>query len=249
MALLIFPSAVQAEDCEFTKNIELSLDLSGTDTLAILAGAGSLKVYGNSGTDEASLTGKACASSEEWLEESTVNTREGDLAKIEVELPDTGNSWSLFGDNYAYIDLELNVPENMKLDVVDSSGSIVMENVGELSLTDSSGSIKLEGVNGPLRLKDSSGSIRMNDVDGDVTIIADSSGSMAGDNIEGSVLVKRDSSGSIKFTDVSGDFTVERDSSGSITAERIGGDFTVLKDGSGGIRTSEVAGEVSTPSD
>lgn len=247
LALLVFPSIAQAEDCEFTKTIELTLDLSNTETLAVLAGAGTLKIFGKSGTHEAVITGKACASSEEWLEDSTIEARTGDLAKIEVELPEIGNSWSIFGDRYAYIDLELNVPEEMKLDVMDSSGSIIMENVGELSLTDSSGSIKLDGINGSLRLKDSSGSIHMNDIDGDVTIIADSSGSISGKNIAGSVLVKKDTSGSIKFTDVTGDFMVEQDSSGGITAERIGGDFTVLKDGSGGIRSIDVAGKISIP--
>ena len=249
VGLLVIPSIAQAEDCEHSKEIEMTLDLSDTETLAVLAGAGTLKVFGESGTDEATISATACASTEEWLEESSVNARSGDMAKIEVELPETGNTWSLFGDKYAYIDLELNVPDGMKLNVVDSSGSLTMENVGELSLTDSSGSIKLKGVNGPLRLKDSSGSISMNDVDGDVTIVSDSSGSISGGKIEGSVLVKRDSSGSIKFEDVTGDFMVERDTSGGITARRIGGDFTVLKDGSGGIHSSEVGGAVSIPKD
>jgi DUF4097 and DUF4098 domain-containing protein YvlB len=242
-------TGAQADDCKFEKNIAMNLDLSGTETLSVIAGAGMLSITGAPGSDEAVIKGRACASSEKWLEETGLETRSGDLARIEVELPDTDGGWSLLGNRYARLDLELTVPEGLKLDVVDSSGSMTIENVADLHVKDSSGSMKIRDVKGSLSVKDSSGSMTLTGIEGDVTIISDSSGSIKGQDISGSVLVRKDSSGSIRFTDVGRDFVVERDSSGDIVAERIGGDFRVLKDGSGKIRSSDVAGEVSVPID
>ena len=247
IALLVFPIGVKADDCEFEKSITLNLDLSSSDTLTVLAKAGKLTITGQANSDEAVIQGKACASSEEWLAESGIETVEGDTSKIEVVLPNTDKGWSFTGNKYAYIDLELQVPDSITLDVVDSSGSMTIEGVGSLSIKDSSGSMTIEDINGSISLKDSSGSITFDGVDGDITILSDSSGSIKGKDITGSVLVKKDSSGSISFKDVGQDFIVEQDSSGSIIADNIGGDFRVLKDGSGGIRSSNVKGEVSIP--
>ena len=249
VSLLLFPVAAQAEDCKYEKEIESTLDLAGTQSLTVLAKAGRLSINGKSGTDEAVIKGRICASSEEWLDESGVETRTGDIARIEVVLPDTDGGWSFMGNRYARLDLELAVPAGLPLDVVDSSGSMTIESVGSLSVKDSSGSIKILDVDGSVSVRDSSGSITLTGIDGDVTIVSDSSGSIKGQDIKGSVLVKKDSSGSIRFRDVTRDFVVERDSSGDIVAERIGGDFRVLKDGSGSIHSSDVAGEISLPVD
>jgi hypothetical protein len=250
MLLLSSIPAIAAwdEECDHEKSIDLNLDLSDTETLAVIAGAGKLTITGESGISEARITGRACASSEEWLDESSVEARSGEQAKITVALPDTDGTWSFLKDSYAFIDLEVIVPDDLELDVVDSSGSMRIDDVGTLSINDSSGSITIEN-SGPLRLKDSSGSMKFTGVNGDVTILSDSSGSISGYDIDGSVLVKQDSSGSMKFEDVTGDVVIERDSSGGIVVARVGGDFRVLKDGSGGIRSSEVRGEVSIPLD
>jgi len=247
--LLVLPAGAQAEDCRFEKQIDLKLDVSESEVLTVIAGAGKLVIVGATGLDEVVIKGTACASKQEWLDETVIEIRDGDIAKIEVGLPDTDSGWSFLTNRYAYLHLELVVPDKLRLDVVDSSGNMTLENVGELSVKDSSGSIKIKQVNGSVTLKDSSGSISLANIEGDVTVLSDGSGSIFGSDITGSVLVKKDSSGGIRFEDVGGDFIVEKDSSGSIIAERIGGDFRVLQDTSGGIRFTDVAGEVSVPKD
>lgn len=248
LMLCAFPAAAWDGKCDHEKTIDLNLDVSNAEILAVIAKSGKLVVQGDSGSDEVIIKGRACASSEEWLEESTIEARSGEQAKISVELPDTGSVWSLLGDRYAFIDLELVVPDDLELDIVDSSGSMRIDDVGVLSIKDSSGSITIEN-SGALRLKDSSGSMKFSGINGDVTIVSDSSGSISGWDIDGSVLVKKDSSGSMKFEDVSGDVIIERDSSGGIAAYGVGGDFKVLKDGSGSIKSRDVRGEVSIPED
>ena len=243
-ALLLAPAA-QAWDCKYEKEIDRSLDLSGSDELVVKAAAGDLEIRGGSG-DTALIRGTLCVSEEEWLEREVIVTESGRRAEITVDLPET-SGWSLTGNRYAYVDLEIRVPDDIALDVSDSSGDVEIEGVAAVRLTDSSGDLQLENIGGPVILEDSSGDIELVDIRGDVTVENDSSGDIDGDRITGNVLVERDSSGSIRFSDVSGNVTVERDSSGDITARDVGGDFTVLRDGSGDVRAVNVQGKVDIP--
>jgi hypothetical protein len=243
---LYFGGEAVADSCKYEKDIDLELDLSDSDKLAIAAGAGSLEIKGKPGVSKAVINGRACVSKEEWLAKSTVNTSAGATAEITVELPQDNGSWFSWGNNYAYIDLEVEVPASMELKVSDSSGHMWLQNVGAVAIRDSSGGIELTGAGGTVSIDDSSGDIEMEDIDGDVTL-NDTSGGIYGLDIEGSVLVERDSSGNIRFEDVSGDVIVERDSSGNIKVSNVGGNFRVLKDGSGSITSDNVEGEVETP--
>lgn len=250
LLLAVFASAsLQAWECEHERRIETSLDLSGAESLSLRAGAGDLEIQGSSEGTVAEIEGRVCASKEEWAEAAAIDTREGRQAEIVVDVPDTGSSWSLLGSSYAYVDLRVTVPDHLPLSVMDSSGDIEIEDVGEVSVKDSSGDIEIENSRGPVTIEDSSGDIELTDIAGDVTVESDSSGDIEGRDIQGSVLVRHDSSGDIDFRDVGRDFRVERDSSGDISANRVGGDFRVDRDGSGDIDALNVEGEVSIPDD
>lgn len=247
LSICLFSTSLQAWNCKYEKDIDQVLDLNGSEKLTILAGAGDLEIRGDDDRSEAVIRGKVCVSDEDWLDESRVDMAQGRNAEIVVELPDLANSWSLMGGTYAYIDLEITVPDNLQLDIKDSSGDVEIEGVSTLSLKDSSGDVLLEDIEGSVMLNDSSGDLVLEDIEGDVTVDSDSSGDIRGRDIEGSVLVRRDSSGDIRFIDVSRDFTVERDSSGDITAKGVGGDFNVLADGSGDIVARNVQGKILKP--
>jgi len=242
-----FTTEASADWCKYEKTIDLTLDLSASDVLVISAAAGDLDVTGVSGSDQAVIHGKACASKERWLEESEVNTSSGRRAEINVDLPEANGGWLSFGNNYAWIDLDIEVPEGLALEVNDSSGDMFLKNVASVELQDSSGDIEIEDAHGPISIRDSSGDIDVDEIVGDLTIESDSSGDIYASDIDGTVLVKQDSSGDIRISHVSHDVVVERDSSGDITATDVGGDFRVLKDGSGGIRYDDVKGEVQLP--
>lgn len=242
-------SGLQASDCKFEEKINQALDLAGSDELSVLARAGELRIKGVKGSEVATISGRVCVSEEKWLEQSGVKTSGGKQAEISVELPDIGDDWSWGDNHYAYLDLELEVPESIGLNVKDSSGDVEMEGVGAVTLRDSSGDIDIALARGPVVINDSSGDIELSKISGDVTIESDSSGDIRGKDIEGTVLVENDSSGDIRFSDVGKDFVVKRDSSGDISANRVGGDFTVQRDGSGEIRATDVNGEVNIPAD
>jgi hypothetical protein len=239
--------SAQAWDCAYEKNVDVTLDLAGSEQLSIAAAAGDLKITGHPGTAEARARGKVCASKEEWLEQSEIVIEGGRNASIAVSLPSADTHWSLLGNSYVYMDLEVDVPADMALDVRDSSGDMDIEGTGAVSIKDSSGDINVKDVHGDVALEDSSGDIDLVAVTGNVIVRQDSSGDIDGRKIEGSVRVEKDSSGDIRFEQVRDDFVVERDSSGDIVADTIGGDFRVLKDGSGAIRSRDVSGAVEIP--
>jgi len=238
-----------SSDCEFEKRIDQELDLSGSEQLSVLAVAGDLEIVGVKSTDKAGIRGRVCVSEEEWLEESGVETSKGRQAEIRVVLPDSDGGWSWTGQEYAYLDLKVEVPNGLDLVVKDSSGDVEIEGAGAVEIKDSSGDMEIKDSEGPVSIRDSSGHIEVADIEGDVTVESDSSGDIEGRDIDGSVLVRHDSSGDIRFSDVSGNVIVEHDSSGDITAKRVQGDFEVLRDGSGDVNAIGVSGEVRVPDD
>ncbi len=247
VVLLVLIAADAQAECKFERLLDQSLDVSGSQSLAIAAGAGDLEIAGVSGSDEVKISGKICVSEQQWLDEARLETSSGDRAEINVVLPDVSGGWSLWGSKYAYMDLELEVPEGLALQLRDSSGDIEIEDILSLSIQDSSGDIEIRNAAGLVEIKDSSGDIEVRGLQGDFTIISDSSGDIRGSDIAGNVLVKADSSGDIRFTEVGKDVVVERDSSGDIIAENVGGDFRVLKDSSGKICSEDITGEVVIP--
>jgi hypothetical protein len=243
-SLLIAPAA-QAWNCSFEKTIDETLDLSNSESLRIAAAAGDLEVRGGGG-DQAVIRGKVCASKEDYLAESRVGTEGGREAVIFVELSQT-SGWSITGSNYAYIDLEIEVPRNIAVKVDDSSGDADISGLASLVVKDSSGDLEISDIAGDVEVNDSSGDIEIERIGGDLVVVNDSSGDIEANDVDGSVRVERDSSGELRFTGVGHDLLIERDSSGDIVARDVGGDFTVERDGSGEIRSKDVAGKVNIP--
>lgn len=243
-----FSTTASADWCKYEKTFEETLNVSDSETLAIAAVAGKLEITGVAGSEQAVVHARACVSKEKWLKTAKVETSPGKHARITGELTGSDSGFCI-GVCYRSLDMKIEVPDDLPLNISDSSGGMYLKNVAGFELKDSSGEIEIENVHGSILINDSSGDIEIDGVAGDVTIESDSSGGIYGEDIDGMVLVERDSSGDIRFTDVGKDVLVERDSSGSITVAGVGGDFRVLKDGSGSIRSSNVKGEIELPDD
>jgi len=243
-----FSTEASADWCKYEKEIDLTLDVSGSDVLAISAAAGDLEVRGVSDSDKAVIHGKVCVSKQAWLEDANIETISGKRAQINVNLPDNPGGWSLFGNNYATLDLEIELPQNIALEVKDSSGDATFRHIAAMQLQDSSGDIEIEDASGPLSIKDSSGDIEIEHV-GSTVSIRDSSGDIEVDRVAGNFTIEADSSGDIRASNIDGTVLVKKDSSGDISVKTVGGDFRVLADGSGSIRSHDVQGEIETPKD
>lgn len=221
------PSAALAQDYDAPRNA--TVNASGATILRIDARAGNLRVTGRADLTEVRVRGTARASSKGLLEDIKLEAvRTGNQIHVRADLPEQrGSNWRW--NEQALLDLVLEVPATLPLDIEDTSGDIVVESVAA-----------------KVRIDDSSGEIRVRET-GDLWI-SDNSGGIDIRNVKGNVDIDEDSSGEIEVYDVTGSVRVGRDSSGSIDVSRVGGDFIVERDGSGSIDYDNVKGKVDIPS-
>ena len=220
---------------DYTAPRNAVVDAAGAKVVRVHALAGELKIRGRDGLTKVDVHGTARASNEDYLRDITLTAeRHGDVVDVRVDIPE--RTFVGIGRFYRALDLDIDVPAGVALEVEDSSGDLEIADVGALDLDDSSGDITLEHIGGTLRVEDSSGYMRIDGVKGDVSLR------------DSSVTVTEDSSGEIEMHDISGTVHIERDSSGGISVHDIGGDFVVDRDGSGGIDYRGVKGSVQIPS-
>jgi hypothetical protein len=208
--------------CSYTTDLEATVSATGVSRVRVVARAGSLRVEGVSDATEVKAFGPACARTQADLDEIEIVTSiSGDELLVETRF---GSGLRERGS----LDLTIQLPDSLPLEITDGSGSVRVSNVGGLRLDDGSGSIDVDDVHGDVRLDDGSGSITVRNVDGSVVVEDDGSGSIKISDVTGDVIIEEDGSGSIRVTDVQGDFRVLRDGSGSIRSDRIQGDTTTV---------------------
>ncbi len=243
-ALAAFASYAAADECDYRADREVQLDASGVKRLRVFAAAGSLRIEGREGSTMVSAEGRACSSSASLLDRIQIETeRNGDVLTVRVEIPDSAFGWR----SHAWLDLEMDVPSNLRVEVDDGSGSAIIRGVASLEIEDGSGEIGIRDIGGDLEIRDGSGSITANVIEGTVTIREDGSGSITLTDVLGDVEIRDDGSGSITIRRVKGSVHIGEDGSGSITIVDVSGDVIVDDDGSGGIYLDDVGGTISIP--
>jgi hypothetical protein len=225
-ALALLPTLAAAQDYDAPRNA--TVNASGATLLRIDAGAGGLRVTGRPELTEVRVRGTARASGRDVLEDIKLEaTRNGNEVSVRVVIPERRNrDWN---DYHALLDLVIETPAALPVDIEDTSGDLTVESVA-----------------GKIRIDDNSGNIKVRDAGNDV-VIRDNSGGIDIQGVKGSVDIEEDSSGEIEVYDVTGSVHVGRDSSGSIDVSRVGGDFIVERDGSGSIDYDGVKGKVDVP--
>lgn len=212
--------AVGQTDCAFDATRSAILAASASDLLDLTARAGSLTLRGVDDAAGVRVVGRACASSEDLLDQlQLVTARAGETIRVEVpEVEDDSRAL----DRYYRMDLEIEVPKGMLARVSDGSGDLTIEGVGNLELDDGSGDVRVQDIAGDVTVDDGSGEILIDGVQGSVRI-DDGSGEIRVRNIEGTVEVVDDGSGSIDVRNVAGDFIVRDDGSGDISYANVSG--------------------------
>jgi hypothetical protein len=167
--LVLVPSDLGAQRNEVSAPRSARVNAAGARLAQIEARAGSLRIEGRAGIVDIQAHGTARASSRDLLERIRLTAeRRGDVAYVTVELPEIRGDWR-DDDEYASLDLIVEVPKGLALDVEDRSGDLEIRGVGPLDLLDHSGDATIEDVGGRLRVRDGSGELRIRDVRGDVT--------------------------------------------------------------------------------
>jgi hypothetical protein len=242
LTLAAAPAGAWDINCKFAADREASIDSAGVQRVEVFARAGDLTVRRAVGAGVVA-SGKACASHEKYLEQTQVRMRrEGEVLQVVVQVPEEMKGIGLF---YASLDLTVEVPAGLPVQVTDSSGDVTIDGVRVVHLTDSSGDIEARGLPADIEIDDSSGDIRVVDAAGRVKVV-DSSGDIV---VHGAreVLVQSDSSGDIDLEEIAGGVRIESDSSGDLAIARVGGNVEVLSDSSGDVRVSAVKGSVKLP--
>lgn len=225
--------ALHADICRHEAERNASVAADGVERVRIASGGGKLEVRGRPDLNEVRVRGGACASSPDELERVRLDAdRNGSTIVVRAELPGRGRH---------SLDLQIDVPATVALDIRHGSGDVITRDTGPLRLTDGSGDVDIEGVAGNLDIRDGSGQFGIRMVTGDVRG-KDGSGDLSIREISGSVRVQ-DGSGAIEVIQVGGNVTV-LDGSGNIVVQQVEGDFSVKRDGSGAVNHERVLGQV-----
>jgi hypothetical protein len=196
---LVSTAACANEDCKYSADRSAKLDVTGVERIEIVARGGKLSVRPGAASS-IQARGKACASSEEYLAQTQLQARrEGSVARIFVQVPDEMYG---IGMHYATLDLTVEVPASLPVEITDTSGDMTVENVQVTKITDSSGNIYVAGAKDVNVRQDSSGDIRIERISGSVRIDNDSSGSIAIAGVGHDVEIVADSSGMVDVDDV-----------------------------------------------
>lgn len=233
---------------DYTSPRDAEVNAAGARTIRIEAAAGLLRVEGRSGLTQVRVKGTARSNRRGMLDDiKLIAERRGDEVFIRADMPENGRFWDRGRDyDQAELDLVIEVPNSIPLDVSDGSGNAEFLNTGGLELSDGSGEIVIRGAHGDVRVSDGSGNVTFEGVQGTVRV-HDGSGNIRGRDITGDFVVGDDGSGDIDATGVGGMMRVENDGSGNIDVARVAGDFVVDHDGSGVIRYDTVKGNVRIP--
>ena len=249
LIMFIFPLAVSAKTYGEIK--ELSLSSEGISEMKMDCGAGFIKVKGVEGLNEIKVRADVIAGNKkgeelrEFIEENVDLSlkRHGDRAvlKSRIEPPNFSFSFFSWKKNGNRIDLTVEVPKEMNIEIKDGSGAIELKNInGDVDIDDGSGAMYVSDVKGELEIHDGSGSMEINNVVGK-TEIHDGSGGLDIQNVKGEINIK-DGSGSIGIKDIIGSITIT-DGSGNINVEMVKGDVGI-GDGSGSLWTTDIDGNV-----
>ena len=207
-------------DCDFDRDLSEFIGVTGTDRLTVDAEQGDLRVEGRPGLNQVRVRGVACAEDLDDLDDvALIVQRSGSSIRVFGLVP-SGQSLN------ARLDLFIEVPDWMLVDIDHDSGDIEVDNVSGLIITDDSGNIHIQDVFGDVDVRDGSGLVWVRNVEGDVFLL-DDSGDIDVRDVAGSVRVEEDGSGDIFVSDVGGNFTVEFDGSGNIVFRNVRGVVTI----------------------
>lgn len=242
LTLVAAPAGAWDLGCKYTADRKASADSAGVQRVEVFARDGDLTLRPAAAPAVVAF-GKACASSEQYLEQTQVHVRrEGNVLQVVVQVPEEMKGIGLL---YTSLDLTVEVPASLPVHVTDSSGDVTIDRARVVRVTDSSGDIEARGLPADIDIDDSSGDIRVENSAGRVKVV-DSSGDIV---VRGAreVLIQSDSSGDIVIDKIAGSVRIESDSSGDVAIDGVGGNVDVLSDSTGDVRVSAVKGSVKLP--
>lgn len=245
LSLVLASGTALADNCRFTAPLHLDIDAAGIRLLAMEFGSDDLNLKGVPGIGRIEIRGRACGSSQEALDSIKLEqVRDGDGIHVRVDKGDRTVNWNgWFGSNYAYVNLEVRVPQTLLLSITRGSGDVEVENVGGVDSTGGSGDLNANDITGAVVIKTGSGDARLRDV-GPIHVRALGSGDIEADRVRGNVEVNGGGSGDLDFTNVTGSIDIDHIGSGDVTARKVSGNVRVGSIGSGDVLADDIGGNL-----
>jgi Putative adhesin len=247
-ALLLTPALVHAtEHCSFQAPRTAAIDLNGVRTIVINVGYHDLHLVGSQ-TGAVKVEGRACASSATLLGSlQLTQRREGDrLILTEANDNNSWNSFGFFHEHYAYLDLHINVPANLPVELEVGSGDADVVGVSRLNANTHSGDLHVHGVNGRFDANVGSGDVDAADI-GEIHVGSVGSGDFKADRVRGDVQIGSIGSGDATLHTVGGSVDVGSVGSGDLRVNGVTRDLHVHSVGSGDVVHTGIAGRVDVP--
>jgi hypothetical protein len=233
-------------DCQEFAERSVVQPARGVTRVMIIGRRGFIHVEGRPGATEIRATGHACAAIEELLVSILLSSsRSGSTVTIRSSVPKEGDS---FFASAPRLDFTVTVPAGMEVDVVDTSGEVIVSNVGNTRVANASrSSMDIHKIHGNLIVRAPSGKITADDVSGDVDVPSDSSGAIKINRVGGSVTIGEHRSNAIEIRNVRRNVVIGSDASGSVAVTDVGGDFNLGAKRAGSVDYARIAGRVSVP--
>lgn len=243
--ILVFTAGVSLTGCIINVNAagmpdldhqqrELTLDSQDLQGLIAETGAGSLEIIGVEGLTQIKLVADIYSNDDSKL--ILTLEKKANKAKLKADFEQSG-----FNNYSPYIDLKLQVPANLALDIDDGSGAILINKMtADINVKDGSGELIINGGNN-VSIDDGSGDIEVSQINGSLTI-DDGSGAIKVTDVRGNIAID-DGSGNIEVANVQSPVTIT-DGSGDINVFNTKG-LTILAAGSGDVKFNKIDGPVS----
>jgi DUF4097 and DUF4098 domain-containing protein YvlB len=238
-------TAMGAEHCRYNAPRNAEINAAGLKLLAVQIGPDDLTIHGEPGLTNVVVRGTACASDQSWLPEIKLEAgRQGDTANVVAHDRDHAINFSFFGSSYAYLKLDVRVPQSLAIKLQEGSGDAKVGNVAALDASLGSGDLKVDGVAGRFGLRVGSGDVVASDV-GSLDLSSLGSGDASVDGIHGDARIGGAGSGDLSLNDVKGGVSLGSVASGDVKVAGVGGSFDAKSVGSGELIVSDVTGHVS----
>ena len=245
-ALLLAPSLALADECRFEAPRDASLDMTGIHTIVIDIGHHTLHVNGST-SGASKIHGRACASSTDRLAELQITQhREGDRLFISTADNHNVNFFGLFGSHYGYLDLQMEIPNSVAVELDVGSGDAFVSNVAQLDAGVGSGDLDVNSVRGSFAAHVGSGDIKAHDV-GETHVTSIGSGDFTANLVRGNLSIGSIGSGDADLRAVGGNVDVQSIGSGDLRVNGVARDLHVASVGSGDVDHVAVAGKVDIP--
>ncbi|MEO8741654.1 MAG: hypothetical protein ABI365_00515 [Lysobacteraceae bacterium] len=244
--LLLAPSLALADQCRFEAPRNAALDMTGIHTVVIDIGHHTLHLNGTT-SGVSKIHGRACASSTDRLAELQITQhRDGDRLIVSPAESHGMNFFSFFGSSYAYLDLQMDIPDTVAVELDVGSGDAFVSNVAQLNAGVGSGDLDVNSVRGRFGAHVGSGDIKAHDV-GETHVTSIGSGDFTANLVRGNLSIGRIGSGDADLRAVGGNVDVQSIGSGDLRVNGVARDLHVAHVGSGEVDHLAVAGKVDVP--